>query len=225
IKLKTAIGTFNAYYDQFHFPFLLTNNATLTKGKDFLIEYNSKSISNTYIIVKYKNENKETNEYGADEFKRSQKITVNRLQQNLRVELQKRIGTNTRLRLRAEVVDVYYSKINPHENGYLIFGDFKIEPIRNLKINSRFIFYQTDSYDSRVYEFENDLSGVLYNPGLYGRGLRWYIVTQYRVLNFLDISFKYSETIRDDVKKIGSGDSEINGNLDNRFSIQIELKL
>jgi hypothetical protein len=139
--------------------------------------------------------------------------------------VQKVLPENARLRFRTEIVDVYYTKLKPHEIGYLVFGDIRVEPIRNLKISSRYIYFQTQSYDSRVYEFENDLTGVLYNPAMYGRGMRWYIVAQYKIWHILTLSFKYAETYRDDVRKIGSGDSEINNNLDNRLSLQVDFRL
>ncbi|MBU2444980.1 MAG: helix-hairpin-helix domain-containing protein [Bacteroidetes bacterium] len=225
VKVTTRYGRINFYYDHFSFPYPLTNDKTLTKGYEFLSEYVSPTFSGTTFLLRYKHENKELNEKGLDEYNRTQRYTSNRLQQNLRFEVQKVLGENARIRLRTEIVDVYYTKIKPHEIGYLIFGDIKLEPIRNLKINSRYIYFQTQSYDSRIYEFENDLTGVLYNPGLYGRGMRWYIVAQYKIFRMLNLSFKYSETYRDDVKKISSGDSEINNNLDNKLSLQLEIRM
>ncbi len=223
LRLASTVGTINFYYDYFRFPYPLTNDKTITGGNEFLTEFVSSVFYGTNLLIRYKHEKKETNISGIDEYNRTKKFTTNRLQQNLRIEFQKRIGSTTRLRLRSEIVDVYYSQIKPHEIGYLIFGDIKIEPIKFLKVNSRFIYFQTDSYDSRVYEFENDLNGVLFNPGLYGRGMRWYVVAQYKIFKFINLSLKYSETFRDDVKKIGSGDSEINNNLDNRLSLQLEI--
>jgi hypothetical protein len=225
VKVATQYGRINFYYDHFYFPYPLTNDRTLTKGYEFLTEYVSPTFAGTTFLVRYKYENKEVNEKGVDSYNRTQRYSLNRLQQNLRFEVQKVLPENARLRFRTEIVDVYYTKLKPHEIGYLVFGDIRVEPIRNLKISSRYIYFQTQSYESRVYEFENDLTGVLYNPGLYGRGMRWYIVAQYKIWRMFTLSFKYAETYRDDVKRISSGDSEINNNLDNRLSLQVEFRL
>ncbi|MBM4175952.1 MAG: helix-hairpin-helix domain-containing protein [Ignavibacteria bacterium] len=225
VKLTTRYGRVNFYYDHFYFPYPLTYDKSPTKGYEFLTEYVSPTFSGSTFLIRYKHENKELNEKGLDEYNRTQRFSVNRLQQNLRFEVQKVLTSNARVRFRTEIVDVYYTKLKPHEVGYLVFGDVRIEPIRNLKVSSRIIYFQTQTYDSRVYEFENDLTGVLYNPGLYGRGMRWYVVAQYKIWRMLTLSFKYAETYRDDVKKISSGDSEINNNLDNKLSLQIEIRL
>ncbi len=61
------------------------------------------------------------------------------------------------------------------------------------------------------------------NLAMYGNGIRWYLMIRYRPLNFMNISAKYSETYKPDETSLSSGDNQINGNLDNRFSLQIDL--
>ena len=61
------------------------------------------------------------------------------------------------------------------------------------------------------------------NLAMYGEGIRWYFIAKYKPIKFLSISAKYSETYKPDEKTLSSGDSEIIGNLDNRFSLQIDL--
>jgi hypothetical protein len=94
-----------------------------------------------------------------------------------------------------------------------------------LTIDARLAFFDTDSYDSRVYEFESEVRGTVSNPALYGRGRRWYVVVRYSLLGGLDISAKYSQTYRDDLKVIGSGLDQIDGNVDSRLTAQVDFRL
>ena len=105
----------------------------------------------------------------------------------------------------------------------MVFQDIRIAAHKNLNFSGRIIFFQTDSFNSAIYEFENDLLGVMPNLAMYGKGIRWYLIAKYKPLTYLSISAKYSETFKPDVTSLSSGDNEIIGNLDNRFSLQIDL--
>lgn len=83
--------------------------------------------------------------------------------------------------------------------------------------------FNTDDFDSRIYEFENDINGVLANVALYGKGRRWYAVLKYKPFPYFEISGKYAETYIDGAKSIGSGNDEINGDINNRLSLGMEV--
>jgi len=110
----------------------------------------------------------------------------------------------------------------PSEKGILLFQEIKYLFLQTLNLSARVIFFKTDSYNSRIYEFENDLRGVMTNPPLYGEGMRWYIVSQYRTSFGLNLSMKYSELFKPGERTLSSGDTEIQGNLDNRLSFQVD---
>lgn len=224
IKHTMKLGTFNLYYDQFQFLYPLTYDRTLTGGKEILFAYESPMISKTKYILRYKNEFKEKNSYSIDQYNRTKKVTDTRQQQNVRLEIQKFFGRNNRTAFRVEYVNVFYKLNAKTEDGLLAFGDLSIELLRNLKMKSRIAYFQTDSYDSRVYQLESDVIGVFSSTALYGRGWRWYALLTYRVFNFIDLSLKYAELYRDDVKKLGSGYDEIPTNLSKALTFQLEMK-
>lgn len=225
INHSMRYGIFNLYYDQFKFFYPLTYDKTLTSGKEILFAYESPLISKTKYLLRYKNEIKEINSYSVDDFNRAKKITNTRQQQNLRFEIQKFFGRNNRTSFRVEYVNVFYKLNSKMEDGLLAFGDLSIELLRNLKLKSRVIYFQTDSYDSRVYQLESDVAGVFTSTALYGRGWRWYGLLSYKVFDIVNLSLKYAELYRDDVKKIGSGYDEIPTNLSRALTLQLEIKL
>jgi len=226
VNHSNRFGSFNFYFDQFKFFYPISYDKTLSSGKEFLLSFESPLISKTKYLVRYKNEIKEINSNSFDEFGRSKKITNTRQQQNLRFEIQKYFGPSSvnRIAFRIEYVKVYYKSLLNSEDGLLAFGDLNLRLIENLKLQWRVTYFQTKSYDSRIYQFENDVLGVFSTSALYGRGIRWYVLVNYKIFDFLNLSLKYAELYRDDVKKLGSGYDEIPTNLSNSLTFQLDIK-
>jgi hypothetical protein len=105
----------------------------------------------------------------------------------------------------------------------MVFQDVRYSPFQNISVDTRIILFQTDSFNSAIYEYENDLNGILSNVALYGEGLRWYFHIRFRPFNFLSLAVKYSETFKPLDKNLGSGLSEINNNLDNKLGFLLEM--
>ena len=225
LSYGSKFGKFNLYFDQFKFPYPLTYDKTTTDGTEILFAYESPLINRTKYIFKYKNELKGTNTTSKDEFGRDKKFTNVRQQQNIRFEVQKFFKNDTRLAFRIEYVRTDYQIIKSDENGLLIFGDFTTRPLKNLTFKTRFTYFQTNSYDSRVYQLESDVPGIFYSTALYGRGIRWYSMIRYKFFKKFELALKYAEFFRDDVKRLGSGHNEIPTNLQNTLTLQIETKL
>ncbi|MCH8326619.1 MAG: hypothetical protein IIB83_08715 [Bacteroidetes bacterium] len=220
IKWNSPIGLIDIYYDQFQFPFSTFSNPVSTQGNEFLINLRTKPSKKIETVFRYKIENKEI----------TKKINgilqiVGRKRQNLRGELIFKASHTLRLKSRFEITNFKISELGINEFGYLIFQDIRIKPFRNLTINSRIILFNSDSFNSSVYEYEYDLRGILSNVGLNGNGIRWYIVSNYRLTNLLKISLKYAETYKPHVKQLSSGEALLYNNVDNRLSLQLDLIL
>ncbi len=220
IKWNSPIGLIDVYYDQFKFPFSTFSNPVSTQGNEFLINLKSKPSRKIETVVRYKIENKEITE----KINGTLQI-VDRKRQNLRGEFIYKASSTLRLRSRLEISNYKISELGVNEFGYLIFQDIRIKPFRNLTITSRIILFNSASFNSSLYEYEYDLQGILSNVGLSGKGIRWYIVGNYRLTNFLRISLKYAETYKPDEKQLSSGESLLYNNVDNRLSLQLDLIL
>jgi hypothetical protein len=81
-------------------------------------------------------------------------------------------------------------------SGFLTFADLRYS--KNYILEGRLIFYETDNWDSRVYEYENDLPGKFTIKQLYGSGKRFYIMLGEKILPF-EIYLKWSIDFKDDV--------------------------
>ena len=105
----------------------------------------------------------------------------------------------------------------------LVFQDIRFSGLRDLVLYGRIIFFNTDSFNSAVYEYENDLTGVMTNLPMFGEGVRWYFIARYKVLKSLTISLKYSETYKPKERFLSSGNNLISNNIDNRISFQLDM--
>ncbi|MFA7360467.1 MAG: helix-hairpin-helix domain-containing protein [Candidatus Kapaibacterium sp.] len=211
------------YFDQFKFPYRTYYNPVPTTGNDFLLNAEYKVSKGFLLYMKYRNKNKEEPRTVKDEFSREVQKIDNRSQTNVRVGFDYDISGTVRIRSRYEYVMVKYDNFGGNNKGFLFFTDVKAFVLKNLSVSTRFIVFQTDDYDSRVYEFEEDLRGVMSNVGLYGNGTRWYILLKYKPFTFVELAAKYSATYYDGVKSIGTGNDMIQGDINNRFNFGLEI--
>lgn len=213
----------NGYFDQYKFPYRTYFNPVPTSGNDFLANAEWRAAKGLVVNLKYKNENKEEARTINDEFGRSVRKIDNRNQLNVRAGFIYQATNNFRFRSRFEYVNIDYENFRGDNKGYLFFSDIRIIPIPGMVLDTRFIFFNTDNYDSRIYEFESDIQGVMSNIALYGKGRRWYLLLKYKPVSFLNLSAKYAETYLSGVKSFGSGSDKIRGDVNNRLSAGLEM--
>ena len=147
-----------------------------------------------------------------------------RLKQNIRVELIYDISKSLRIKSRFELADYSIKDAEINDKGFLFYQEMRYLPIKNLTIYGRVAFFRTDSFNSAIYVYENDLIGVFNNIALFSEVIRWYFLARYKILDYLQLSFKYAETYKPQEDALSSGNSLIEGNIDNKLSIQIDVK-
>ncbi len=219
LKWKLPFGILNFYYDIFKFPYRTSENSLSSEGNEFLFDFTSKPFTKFETRLRYKYENKEVTEL----INLNDNI-VRRLKQIIRFETVYDLSKSVRLKSRFEYNNFLIKDAGLKESGYLMFQDLRYIPMQNLNLYGRVIFYQTDSFNSAIYEYENDLMGVMPNLALYGKGIRMYLIIKYKPLSSISLSAKYSETYKPEETSLSSGDNLIFGNVDNRISFQIDVK-
>lgn len=219
IKLITKYGSFNIYYDQFKYPEFNRHILFPLKGYEFLLLYNHKLSRKIEISFKYKFKKKDY-KYPVNNIIEVKPNNYN----NLRFESLFNLHQKLRLRTRIEYVSLYNEEGFTNENGLLLFEDLYCQLNKNFQIYSRIIFFKSDSYESRLYEYENDLPGLTSIPALYGEGMRWYLMLKYNTNYGLSFCLKYSELFKPNEKNLGSGYNQINKNINNDLAFQIDFK-
>jgi hypothetical protein len=102
-----------------------------------------------------------------------------------------------------------------------MYQDIRWSPLRNLQIDARLTFFETDSFDARIYQYENDVLYAMINPVFNGQGQRSYLLIKYSPLKRWDFWFKYDVSVFENVAVVGSGNDEIQGNTRSRATIQV----
>jgi hypothetical protein len=80
------------------------------------------------------------------------------------------------------------------ERGILISEEARVFLSPDLSLVGRVAFFNSDGYESRLYEYEPDLDGAYSMPPLYGQGRRWMILVKYVPVRRFRLSAKYSAT-------------------------------
>lgn len=218
IKWQSNFGLINFYYDQYRFPFANFENPLPSSGNEFYLAYSKNIFSKTQLNIRFKSERKEVTEKLND-----LKTVVQRIKNSYRTEFVYNISNNLRIKSRFEFNSYNIKDADIGEKGFLVFQDARYAVVKNLLLYGRIIFFETDSFNSAVYEFENDLTGVLTNLAMYGKGLRWYLMIRYKPFRFVTISLKYAETYKPNETSLSSGNNLIRNNLDNRIGFQIDI--
>ncbi len=217
VRWNSPIGTVNFYYDQFKFPYASYGIPLPSTGNEFLIDYKNKFVKNFDTRLRFKYENKET------AFNENNLLILGRrIKKVSRLEIIYTISSQFKVKGRFEYNNISMNT-GVFEEGFLAFQDLQYNPSQVIGLYSRIVFFKTGSYNSAVYEYENDLAGTLLNTALFGEGIRWYLLVRFNPYKIITISCKYSETFKPKEKSLGSGLMEIDGNLDNRFSFQLDL--
>ncbi len=215
-RWRTKIGLLNFYLDQFKFPFASFTNPLPAAGYEILFEFSTRPISRSQFLMRYTHENKEVSVST-----NASKIIDSQLRRKIRLDFSYDFTKQLRYRTRLEYMNFRLDRSPTIEDGYLAFTDIKYRS-EILDVSARVIIFQTDSYNSRIYEFENDLRGIMRNTALFGSGIRWYFLARLEIIEDFYISAKFSETYKFGEKYLSSGNSLIEGNVENNLSIQID---
>jgi hypothetical protein len=109
------------------------------------------------------------------------------------------------------------------EKGFLSFFDLLYKPLLSPYVAVlRLQYFEADSYDSRLYAYEND---VLYSysiPAFNDRGFRYYLTFNYDINNRISFWLRWAQTIYRDKTTVGAGPDKITGN--NKSEIKLQAR-
>jgi hypothetical protein len=109
------------------------------------------------------------------------------------------------------------------EKGCLFYQSFRIQPEKKEGyMTFRYLIFDTDSYDTRMYAFENDVPYSFSVPAFAGKGSRFYLLLNVKPLANLSVQLRYACTFYADRIAISSGADQISGN--KRSDIKVMLK-
>jgi Helix-hairpin-helix motif len=207
----------DAYTDLYTFPWLKYEVNAPSSGTDYYVELTYSPTKSLSIYSRYKNETKSGNDNGSSY---TIEPVIARPLQDWRTEISCKVSSSLTMRNRIELL--WYDKGKPDgENGFLSSVDLVIKPLMKKYSGSmRLQYFETDSYNSRVYAYEDD---VLYSysiPVFYGKGLRYYFNLEYKISKHFQTWFRWAQTVYKDQNSVGTGLDEIAGNKRTEVKLQ-----
>jgi hypothetical protein len=217
-----AAWRLDAYSDIYRFPWLKSGVDAPSSGRDFLAQLTYTPNKQVEIYTRFRNESKQLNQ--ADNLTPTNYL-VQLPKQNWRIQTSYKINPTIAIRNRVEMI-WYNRKEESGETGLLTFIDLIYKPMmKPFSGVLRLQYFETDSYNSRLYAYEND---VLYSysiPVFFDKGYRYYLNLNYDLGKKTSIWLRWAQTIYIDKNTIGSGLDEIARNRKTEIKLQVRYLL
>ncbi|HYE96210.1 MAG TPA: helix-hairpin-helix domain-containing protein [Rubricoccaceae bacterium] len=212
-----------AYLDQYRFPWLRFGVPRPSRGHEALgfVEFRPRRWLRLYAQGRH-----ERREEGTDVPGEIPGTLVGGLVETVRqsLRLHGEYEASRRVRLRARVEGVRFVEVGseePDRLGVLLYQDVRYSALRWLRLDARLTLFDTEGFDARVYQFENDLTGVFAVPVLSGRGVRAYALLTAEPVEGLTLQAKLAATRFRNVRRVSSGNDEIEGDTVRDLGLQL----
>ena len=139
---------------------------------------------------------------------------------SIRLQLEYKHSRSIESRTRIEYVTAGAASSRP-VHGTLLYHDIRLHPTPRVSLFARVSRFSIDDHAARIYAYENDLLYSFSSPSFSGRGRRSYILLRLKPTRNVSLEMKWSSTIWEDVKSVGSGRDEIHGNAVREIRLQL----
>ena len=191
-----------------------------SSGHEFLIQQTYKPNKIFKIYARYRQQLRQKNSRDSDN-------TVTEiedvLQRNYRINFDYNVNKYIKIKSRVEYVSISRPSNTP-EDGIILTQDFIYKP-KSIPFNLaiRYALFDTDSYDTRVYTYENNALYAFSVPSYYYQGSRAYVLVRYKFRKHLDIWMRYGVFLYNNRQSISSGLEEIKGSRRSDFILQLRF--
>ncbi|MDR0420261.1 MAG: helix-hairpin-helix domain-containing protein [Prevotellaceae bacterium] len=214
--------TLSGYFDIFSFPWLKYRINAPSQGYSyaFRIHYSLNYKTKMYIDVKQKNSNEN---YTPPDGHITQ--TVDKSDFHVKYNINYTLFGKLMMQNRLEYSSSKRGN-EPREKGFMIFQDaaFHFTAIP-LDVSLRYAYFNTDSWNTRIYAYESDMLYSYSVPAYYMKGQRFYLNLQYSLTKRINLWLKASQTRYSNRETTGSGITKIDSNKQTEIKAQIIVKL
>lgn len=177
-----------AYADQFKSAWLRYRLNRPSFGHDHLVQITWQPGKNARLLLRWKRETKMEEQSGLTAVRE----TWPGRRTTLRIHLENRLSRQVDWRTRLE----WAWRDQPgmlRQHGFAWFTDLFLRSVSGpLQGNVRLMLYDTDSYEARIYAFENDVMYLSRVSAHFGRGMQAYVNIRYQVSEGVDLFLRYS---------------------------------
>ncbi len=209
------------YVDMFQSSWLNYGVNAPSRGHDYLLEATYSPKSQLNLMLRYRFKHKHKNQTSENS---QLSMVMPYDQQALRFHLSYNPTRTVNLKTRVEFA-WYHEENLPGETGAIVYQDISYRPHRiPLAITCRLAIFETDSWNSRIYAYENDALYYFSIPAYYSQGTRAFLLVKYSLNRNMDIWFRIAQTYFANTTELGSGLDKIEGPTRTDARIQIRYK-
>ncbi len=211
--------SFSGYIDIFSFPWLKWQVSSPSKGWEYFIQADLMLSNELNMQFRFQEERKEENIQDDSPMIK----TGNKSRLKARYQISYSVSPSLMLRNRIEWAR--FNKGIIDEQGYLIYQDiiYHLQKFP-LDLTFRFALFDTDSWNTRIYAYENDVLYAFSIPPYYGKGIRSYLMLHSSISSHIDLWLRVARTTLTDVNVIGSGLNAITGGQKTEVKVQLRIK-
>lgn len=208
----------DAYADLFRFNWLKYRVDAPSQGQEYFIQVIYTPVKFSELIMRYRSQAKPINN-NADNNALHEVVLFNN--RSWRTQINYQLNKVWSMRHRFELL-WYTKENNPAEKGFLSFLDVFYKPkLSKYSANMRLQYFESNSYNSRLYAYENDVLYYYAIPVFYDTGFRYYFNIKCNINKATNLWLKWAQTIYSNKTSIGSGLDEIQGNKKSEIRVLI----
>lgn len=210
-----------AYADHFSFPWLRYRTDAPSHGHDYYVQLEHEITRSANFYLRFRTKYKMIN--SDDPWNRID-FVVPYEKDSYRFHINYQISPSFNLKNRAEYI-VYKHEEKPQSTGFIIYQDVQYRPMNSpFQLTFRYAIFDADTYDSRVYTYENDILYAFSIPAFYEKGTRMYLLAKWSVSRSIDVWARIGQTWYSNRNQIGTGLEMIEGNRRTDAKIQMRIK-
>ncbi len=212
----------SASVDYFTFPWLKYQVNAPSRGSDYIVQFKFNPSDELKLNFRFR---QKTKQYNNSLSNTMIDYIENMIRQNYRFHLTYRISPLFYLQNRIEFVK-NLNAVNETKQGWFFCQDV-IYSAQNhpFKLILRYALFDCDTYDERIYSYENDIQYDYNLTSFYYKGYRFSIMAKFNLTKFADCQFKFEQIVYTNRNTIGSGNSQINSNVRSEIKLMVRVKL
>lgn len=213
-----------AYIDAMYFPWLKNQVASSSHGFDAMVQATYSSNNQWNALIRYRIKSKQKDfiyAYDDNEFS----VLQYKTNHNLKMQFNSNVSPNLTLRTIA-IGTICSFGTTPDNYGFAISENVRWQhPSTRLCLNVGITYFNTDSYDARIYNYEPSLLYAFSSASYYYHGIRAICLASIPIVKqSLFINMKFGFTQYFNKETIGSGLNLINASHKEDLQVQVRWK-
>ncbi len=211
----------SAYADLYRFPWLRYRVNAPSSGSDYLFQLDFAAGKKTDMFLRMHYEDNPENEVTSS-LVIPRVISIKRT--GLRYHISWELSSKFKFQDRIEASWVKPDNAEA-DKGIMIYQDIECRPFRlPVSFAFRIAWFNTGSYDSRIYAYEQDLSSGFSFAPLYMSGYRTYMLIRYDISRNLSCRFRISQINYSGKESISSGLDKLQGSARTEVKLQLAAR-